>query len=112
MEPLSALFLVSLAVLSVVMGSVPTFVLVCLRKSDRLHSHHSISHNYFKSPLPEKKTALGNNTAMGYYSKMVFVFDNHGTWSVDFRRDDRIDNIIFDFSFCGYLRLPPYGEDI
>jgi monoamine oxidase len=29
----------------------------------------------FNPPLPEKKAALGENTAMGYYSKMIFVFD-------------------------------------
>lgn len=28
----------------------------------------------FNPPLPEKKAPLGENTAMGYYSKMVFVF--------------------------------------
>jgi monoamine oxidase len=29
----------------------------------------------FNPPLPDNKATLGNNTAMGYYSKMVFVFD-------------------------------------
>ncbi|KAJ5605759.1 flavin-containing amine oxidase [Penicillium lagena] len=32
----------------------------------------------FNPPLPEKKAALGENTAMGYYSKMIFVF--HKPW--------------------------------
>ncbi|KAJ5684686.1 amine oxidase [Penicillium maclennaniae] len=58
----------------------------------------------FNPPLPEKKTALGNNTAMGYYSKMVFVFDE--PWWRDAGFSGVIDSEMGPASFTRDTSIP------